>query len=380
MPTRYYNRRKKKKNWLYEILTIIASVLLICCAYAGAVNPQSFFPAPFMALAFIPMLLLVLVLLVGAFIWRRWWSALIILVAVAATLPVLKLFVGMNSSENRPPVPADPKLMLKVMTYNVLGFNYQDPELCAKPSATMKLILDADPDVVLLQEGTARDLDWSQVPSLKPYIGEIKTRYPYCYHSSEGLSMMSKYLFTTQTVGDAWHSRSPLGFTRGQSGHLARAYDLQLPSGKQLRLIDFRLQSYHLSFGKNPNIRVSPDVKPSPLERMRRSFVLRGENASVIRKAIDASPANLIVCGDMNDIAASHVYRTISGDDLHDAWCEVGTGYASTYNSHSLYYRIDHVLYRGDLHALYAKRLKGGSSDHYPLMVTFDIDVTDRGN
>ena len=94
-------------------------------------------------------------------------------------------------------MPADTTLMLKVMTYNVLGFNYQDPELCAKPSATMKLILDADPDVVLLQEGTARDLDWSQVPSLKPYIGEIKTRYPYCYHSSEGLSIMSKFPFTT---------------------------------------------------------------------------------------------------------------------------------------------------------------------------------------
>lgn len=378
MPSSSYSsyRRKKKRKPVYEVLTLIASVLMICCAYAGAVDPQKFFPAPFMALAFMPMLILVVLMLILAFILRRWWSVLIIFIAVAATLPVLKLFVGMNSSENRPPVPADPKLMLKVMTYNVLGFNYQEPDLCSKPSETMKLILEADPDVVLLQEGSARDLDWGQVPSLVPFIDTINTRYPYTYHSSEGLSMMSKFPFTTQPVGEAVRAHSPLGFNRDNSNHLARIYDLQLPSGKQLRLIDFRLQSYHLSFGKNPNVRVSPDVKPSPLERMRRSFALRGNNAAVIRQAIDASPTSVIVCGDMNDIPASHVYRVICGDDMNDAWAQVGTGYAGTYNRHGLNYRIDHILYRGDLRALYAKRLKGGSSDHYPLMVTFDIDIT----
>ena len=61
---------------------------------------------------------------------------------------------------------------------------------------------------------------------------------------------------------------------------------------------------------------------------------------------------------------------------MRDAWSETGRGYAYTFNRHNLPYRIDHIMYRGDLEAVAAQRLEGGSSDHYPLMVTFDIDVT----
>jgi endonuclease/exonuclease/phosphatase (EEP) superfamily protein YafD len=261
------------------------------------------------------------------------------------------------------------------MTYNVLGFNYHEPALGSKPSESIKLILDADPDVVLMQEGSPSGLEWDEIPSLKPYQQQIAEKYPYRYQSNEGLNILSKFPFTTVPLGEASQGRSPMGFNRDMTSHIARAYDLQLPNDKQLRLVDFRLQSYHLSFGKNMSVRVSPDVKPSALERMRRSFALRDDNAKMLRSELDHSPDNVIVCGDMNDIPASHVYRVISGGDLQDAWCKVGLGYGYTYNRFGLRYRIDHVLYRGDVRALRAQRIKGGSSDHYPVMVTFDIDV-----
>lgn len=367
-------RRKKKKKWTYEIIAAVAALLLVACAFSGGIDPQRFFPASFMVLAFMPMLILVLALLLAALLWRRWLAVIFLVVSLLVSLPTIKVFTPLNTSENRPPVPADTTLILKVMTYNVLSFNYNEPLLSNVPSATMKLILDAGPDVVLLQEGSCRGIAWDEVPSLKPYLNEMKSRYPYSYESPEGLSMMSRYPFTTVPIGESQYSRSVLGYNRNQASYLARAYDMQLPNGKQLRIVDFRLQSYHLSFGKNMSVRVSPDVKPSALERMRRSFALRGDNAAALRSAIDDSPANVIVCGDMNDVSTSHVYRVIKGDDLHDAWAQVGRGYAYTYNRHGLKYRIDHVFYRGDIAALTAKRLKGGSSDHYPLMVSFDIE------
>ena len=374
MPYSDIYRHKKKKKWTFEIITAVAALLLIACAYSGDIDPQRFFLAPFMLLAFMPMLILALALLLVALLWRRWLALVVILVSLLVALPTIKVFTPLNTSENRPPVPADTTMILKVMTYNVLAFNYNEPLLSNVPSATMKLILDAGPDVVLLQEGSCRGIGWEEVPSLKPYINEMKSRFPYRYESSEGLSMMSRYPFTTVAIGEAQQSRSALGYNRNQTSYLARAYDMQLPNGKQLRLVDFRLQSYHLSFGKNMSVRVSPDVKPSALERMRRSFALRGDNAAALRTAIDDSPANVIVCGDMNDVPTSHVYQVIKGNDLHDAWAESGRGYAYTYNRHGLKYRIDHVFYRGDITALTAKRLRGGSSDHYPLMVSFDIE------
>lgn len=367
-------RRKKKKKWTFEIITVVAALLLIACAYSGDIDPQSFFPAPFMVLAFMPMLILVLVLLVLAVLWRRWVAIIAVILSLLLSVPTIKTFVPFNSSENRPPVPADTTLILKVMTYNVLSFNYNEPQLGSKPSSSMKLILDANPDVVLLQEGNCRGVDWSEVPSLKPYMAELKSRYPYTYQSNEGLSMISKYPFTTFALGECRNARSPLGYNRDQSSYLARAYDMQLPNGKPLRIVDFRLQSYHLSFGKNMSVRVSPDAKPSAIERMKRSFALRGNDADAIRTIINESPANLIVCGDMNDVSTSHVYRVIKGQDLHDAWAEVGSGYAYTYNRHGLRFRIDHVFYRGDIIALKARRVTGGSSDHYPLIVEFDIE------
>ena len=378
MSHRYYDfntrRKRARRNWL--MLAIVVAVLLLCCAYAGKVDPQQFVLAPFMVLAFMPMIILTLIMILLALLRRRWLAAVIMTIAILLTLPVLKLNVGMVDKGNRPAVPVDTTLILKVMTYNVLSFNYQEPDLCAQPSTSMRLILDANPDVVLLQEGSARGLNWDEIPSVAPFIEEIKSKFPYCYQGSEGLSLMSKYPFTTFPLGELQQGHSPLGYNRDMSSYIARAYDLQLPHGKQLRLVDFRLQSYHLSFGKNPNVRVSPDVKPAPLERMRRSFALRRDNAMVLRQAIDHSPANVIVCGDMNDVSASYVYRIIRGDDLNDAWADAGLGYAHTFNRYHLPFHIDHVFYRGDVRALDAKRLKGGSSDHYPLLVSFDIDIT----
>ena len=371
------NRRRKKKRLirLFEILTAVLAVLVIACAYAGKIDPQGFVGAPFMVLAFMPLLIVALVWLLLAMIKKRWIAVATIVLAILLSLPVIKLYVPLNSSENAPPSPADPSLTLKVMTYNVLAFNYNDHNLNSKPSESMRLILDADPDVVLLQEGGASGIAWEEMPSLSAFQPQITERYPYRFNSSEGLSIMSKYPFEAAPVGEPQTTHSVLGYNRNNTTHVAWTYDLKLPTGKQVRLIDFRFQSYHLSFGKSMNVRVSPDVKPSALERMRRSFALRGDNAATVRKAIDESPANVIVCGDMNDVTTSHAYRVIAGQDLHDAWSEVGRGYAYTYNSHNLYYRIDHVLYRGALQALKARRFVGGSSDHYPIMVTFDLDV-----
>ena len=371
-------RRNGRRRWIFEWVALLLAGLLVLCAYSGKFSPDSFFPAPFLTLAYMPVLIFTAVVLVIALVCRRFLAAVILVLAFLMTWPVFSLFVPLNDRDNLPPMPVEQSSVLKVMTYNVLSFNYNDPLVNDEESETMKLILEQKPDIVMLQEGGAAGINWMDMPSLQPFRAQIEARYPYTFSSPEGLNIMSAYPFTTIALGEPQYLRSVLGYNRENWAYLARAYDLQLPSGKQLRMIDFRLQSYHLSFGKNMNVRVSPDVKPSPLERMKRSFSLRGHNAEAIRQAIDSSPGNVIVCGDMNDVTTSHVYRTIRGNDMTDAWAEVGHGYAYTFNRHHLPFRIDHILYRGALQAIEVHRLKGGTSDHYPLVATFDIGTTAR--
>ena len=102
----HYRQRKKKINRTLEIITAVAGVIMICCAYAGHVNPTSFFPAPFMMLAYMPMVVVILLLMIAAIVWRHWLAVLIALLSLTLTLPVLKYFVGMNSNDNIPPAPA----------------------------------------------------------------------------------------------------------------------------------------------------------------------------------------------------------------------------------------------------------------------------------
>ena len=129
--TNYRNRRKKPINRTFEVVVAVLAVLLVCCAYAGAIDPQRFILAPFLGLAFMPILVLLALALICALIWRRWIAVAVVIVSLMATAPIIKLFMPLNSSDEAPPVPADPTMILKVMTYNVLSFNYNEPNLSA---------------------------------------------------------------------------------------------------------------------------------------------------------------------------------------------------------------------------------------------------------
>ena len=134
----YHRRKKKNKNRTAEVVAAVIAVLTVACAYAGKVNPLSFFPAPFMALAFMPMLIVSLVALAIALLWRRWIAVLVIVASLVFSLPIITMFVPINNEENRPARPVDKSMTLKVMTYNVLGFNFTESDLTAQPSASMK--------------------------------------------------------------------------------------------------------------------------------------------------------------------------------------------------------------------------------------------------
>ena len=91
-----------------------------------------------------------------------------------------------------------------------------------------------------------------------------------------------------------------------------------------------------------------------------------------MRQLLDDTSGDVLVMGDMNDTPGSFAYRTVCGDDLHDAWAETGLGPIYTFNSHHLYVKIDHILYRGHLKPLWCRRDKAGESDHYPLVALFE--------
>ena len=92
-------RSRKRRRWTVEVLAVLFALLLVLCAYAGKFNPESFFFAPFLTLAYMPMLLLLALLLVVLLFCRKWLAMAVLILGFVVTLPVFRLFVPMNSED-----------------------------------------------------------------------------------------------------------------------------------------------------------------------------------------------------------------------------------------------------------------------------------------
>jgi endonuclease/exonuclease/phosphatase (EEP) superfamily protein YafD len=84
---------------------------------------------------------------------------------------------------------------------------------------------------------------------------------------------------------------------------------------------------------------------------------------------------NVIVCGDFNDVPGCTSLRNLTSiSGLKQVYPEVCCGPTYTFNTNRFYFRIDHVLYRGDLKPVEMVRGDIRCSDHYPLLTTFLLE------
>ena len=81
----------------------------------------------------------------------------------------------------------------------------------------------------------------------------------------------------------------------------------------------------------------------------------------------------LVMAGDMNDIPSSYLYHQIT-KELCDCYTDKGVGFSTTYNGGFPRYRIDMVFRSEGIRTLSYKRVRTDISDHYPLVVSFELE------
>ena len=344
-----------------RILAIIMSFVLLLAAYGGRVDP-SIMTLPALATLALPVIALVaLVMMVLLALFGQWRSAVVILGAFFLSWPTLRLISPMNFTHP----DADPdKTQLKVLTMNVTQFNWADGD---HPSKNLRYILDQDADIVVFQEGLIY-YSFEQLKTVKPMLQELYKKYPYRKKAYFDVGIISKHPFT--------EVESPV-LSRDTTGYFIKAWDVDAPGG-ELRVVSMHLSSMRLS--ANDSQIIEKMNKPSGRRERARTVVRKltggfnshANQARAMRQLLDESSGDVLVMGDMNETPGSYCYRTVCGDDLHDAWADTGFGPISTFNAHHLYVKIDHILYRGDLKPLYCRRDKAGESDHYPLVALFE--------
>jgi len=93
---------------------------------------------------------------------------------------------------------------------------------------------------------------------------------------------------------------------------------------------------------------------------------MRARQARIIRKHIDESPYHVIVCGDLNDTAASYSYRLLK-KGMKDAFVSSGRGVGRTYVGILPSFRIDYIFYSQGFDSFNFQTHDFRQSDHLPV-------------
>jgi vancomycin resistance protein VanJ len=231
----------------------------------------------------------------------------------------------------------------RVMTYNVLGFNFDT-------LATMRVIREADADVVVLQE-----LNLENAAAIEKDLG---SRYPYRWLDPSpgvvGGGIISRYPFRQVSAGPA-----------DQLPWVGKLMAVEVQVGQRT----VTLLRYHAFAGP---------------ERVRE----REEQARGLAEVARTLPGPLIFAGDLNATDQNTAHATITST-MRDSWLEAGWGFGHTFpgeptaakgGSRPVVFgvpvplwlvRIDYIFHSAELVALDAHiGPSDGTSDHRPVLVT----------
>ena len=209
----------------------------------------------------------------------------------------------------------------------------------------VKIISDADPDVILLVEAD----DWWQ-----QQMRQFETSHRYIVHQPQ-----------PNTYGMLLYSR------------------LELIDAKVHFLIQDDIPSIHarvkLSSGLEVELYCLHPRPPFPTEDDESTH--RDAELLLVGKKIKGRDKPTVVCGDLNDVAWSrtnYLFQDISG--LLDP--RLGRGFFNTFHAGYPFFRfpLDHVFHSRDFRLVDFRRLGSFGSDHFPVYIqlSYESDASDE--
>jgi endonuclease/exonuclease/phosphatase family metal-dependent hydrolase len=273
-------------------------------------------------------------------------------------------------------MPSMPKLdnnVIKLLTYNVMGFGYKN-NTKGKKNEIIQYLADSKADIVCLQEYFTNkssklmsSQDIATALPMYPYISEIAFNDPKKQNYTYGIAVLSKYPIT---------KTRKLQLNSLYNG--AGLFNINI-RGKNLTIINNHLESFKLTdedrseyagiltmSGLN-NIEVfSGRIQ----QKLGKAFRIRAKQVELIATEIQKakkSDACIVACGDFNDTPVSYAHRTLR-NVLIDAFAESGYGPGISYNRNFFPFRIDHIMHSDALQAYNCRVDRSiNTSDHYPV-------------
>lgn len=361
--------------WLRLAIWIIMGMLCLLTvysAYGGYIQPSLSFAgktAPLAVMAFPALVVLVIVLGVILGLCR----------SKSAYLSVATLCICAPSVWNICPVNLikDPVLekheykAFKLLTFNVMNLSDFDTlHTYDDNNRILSFIIRTDADIVSLQE-IIYFPKTKQNSNVTAQLDTIRQMYPYTSQATDGaLMVLSKYPVRRISV--------PRPFVNKFLPYAA--YSIDLPHGpitlfdchmESIGLTDSDKASYQdITRGKAGKSDIK-DMKNSAIHKLNEADRTRSLQVNQLREAADSIGGNIIIAGDFNDVPLSYTIRCLQEAGFKEVYPSLALGPGFTYHADRLYFRIDHMLYRGTLKPLSLEIPKVNLSDHYPMIATF---------
>jgi endonuclease/exonuclease/phosphatase family metal-dependent hydrolase len=349
------------------ILNVLGAAGIVLAYLAPVLNPQKiFFPALF-GLAY-PYILMLNLLFICYWLIRLKKEIFISLIAILIGWNHLNNTLPLNFKEAKIPESSSTDQMLKVLSYNVRGFDvYQWTSDPHAKNEIFNFIDKQKPDILCFQEyytsdskGESHQSHQKQLPSLPQsavyYTGTQKK------NNGFGIATYSRFPILKQ-------SRIPFNSTSN-----AAMYTDILFGVDTIRVFNIHLQSikFHqddYAYMDTASLKYSNDqireIKKIG-SRLRTAFTMRAEQAQMIANYIKDSPYPVVAMGDFNDTPQSYAYHKIR-KGIQDAFRHAGRGFGNTYAGELPSFRIDYIMYSSPFIPYQFKRIKTDYSDHFPI-------------
>ena len=353
---------------LFKIIFFGANVFALLFLFSfflvWNVSPVKFTPIAYIGLVAPFVILVNLFFLIFWLLFRSWKLCLINFICFLICYNPVLSYSPLNVVNY-----TQPESSIKVLSYNVRGFNWKfDEEWSKNPIITYVKSVDAD--IVCFQEYLASTNDkFSSSINLQKAL-EV---YPY-YHVTPlrntrggyeyGLACFSKYpIIEVEQIPIVSTDNGSVLYKLNINGKIITLVNNHLESNR-LTLADKKL---YKAFYKKRNSRMLDDVAHNIDNKLGRAYKLRAPQADMIDQYVkNQNTDGVIVCGDFNDTPISYVYHKVK-EELVDSYTESGFGPGITYHENYFWFRIDYILHSKNMNAYKFHIDKVKYSDHYPV-------------
>ncbi|MBE6335728.1 MAG: hypothetical protein E7066_03500 [Lentimicrobiaceae bacterium] len=344
-------------KFLVSAIGLVAFLSALLCAICPFINPSTFVWTSFFGLAFWIILIaniLVLIILISLKARR---TLLIPILALLLSIPgFIKSFsFGETSNENA---------SIKIMTFNIS--NFRDIKIPRNTPSQVEdkiinIINSCNPDIICLQES-------GKIDDIKAKSLAKKTNTNYFSIDNKNL-ILSKFPLENIEF-----------FDDDKFYNFADLQKVIIDDSTCFFLVNCHFNSFKISkeeieyINDTKNLIKESDIYgKSIISKLKNGFEKRSESTKLLLENIPKDHNPIIICGDFNDTPLSYTYNQMKNNGLKDAFISTSFGIGKTYSGSLPLLRIDYFWHNSLIQPIDYKRIKQTTSDHYPLLMSFNI-------